>query len=777
MNIVKILIFFFFGISILSFSQSTENISISIIDSETKEPIPFATIHLKTNSIIGWAADLHGIIQFESSLLVIIQNDSLLVKSLGYNQKTIHLNQIKSENLFVDLLPQTYNLNELIVRPSQDKAINTIKKAIAHRKENSPTSIDNFNCELYNKTTIDIVPNKKFLSNAQIEKIQANQQQKHLLISEKYSTNIFQKGIMINESIESYRLSGFQKPVIENFTTQIQPFHFYNPIITIFENTYINPISKSGISNYGYQITDTIYVKNDTIVAIEYYPRTMNKSLLKGIVHISYKNYAIAKVTAEPAIQELLNLKIEQEYIRIKNHYLPHKLNYQLVFKKYPKKEYGLKLESYTHINNYQFNTSDIHPSTYQNDLISMDSLRSSKLSLKEQNTYKWADSVGLVKKFDGKLNFINKFSQGKIPFKLIDFDLSQIQYNLHEMYRLGVGIYTNKNFSRRFTMGGYIAYGTGDKQKKYGGLINCKFPKQRIEIEGKYKTDLVERSELDMEFAKKPNIWRTMMKDSLNNTESFSLSIQKKINNSSVLLGAKKERIQDLYFTFEKLNFTEIYASAKINLNKKQQKFYEPNNLSYKFPILYFTYVKGVNKWESDFTYTRLTFALDYTYYIEKLGKQSVFMTYDKLIGSTNLPYYKFISGYGAFIPALPFYEKNYFQTMHPYEFTHTESFVIHLKHTFLKPLYYNKFSEPRISLTQSMGWGRNEFNEENQFKVFDKGYFESGLNVENLLKINYINFAYIGLGTGVFMKYGDYASSTISENFIFKLNFSVIF
>ncbi|MCP4552571.1 MAG: hypothetical protein GY834_11135 [Bacteroidetes bacterium] len=254
---------------------------------------------------------------------------------------------------------------------------------------------------------------------------------------------------MTNESISSYRLSGFREPKIEDITTQIQPFHFYDPIITLFENTYINPISKSGLSNYGYQISDTIYKETDTLVAIEYFPKSINKSLLKGILHISLKNYAIAGVTAEPVIQDLLSLKIEQEYIQENNHYLPLKLNYVLSFKKYPSKKYGFKMESYTHIEDYQFNTSE--------NLTSMDKLRSFKLSAKEQFTYRWTDSLGLAKNFDGKLNFINKLSQSKIPFKVIDFDLSQLQYNLHERHRIGIGAFTNEKLSKRFTVGGYF--------------------------------------------------------------------------------------------------------------------------------------------------------------------------------------------------------------------------------------------------------------------------------------------------------------------------------
>ncbi|MCP4761644.1 MAG: hypothetical protein GY870_07670, partial [archaeon] len=431
-----------------------------------------------------------------------------------------------------------------------------------------------------------------------------------------------------------------------------------------------------------------------------YFPKSINKSLLKGILHISLKNYAIASVTAEPVIQDLLSLKIEQEYIQENNHYLPLKLNYVLSFKKYPSKKYGLKMESYTHIKKYQFNTSENFPLKSVDNLTSMDKLRSFKLTPKEQLTYKWTDSLGLAKNFDGKLNFLNKFSQAKIPFKIIDFDLSQLQYNLHERHRIGIGAFTNEKLSKRFTVGGYFAYGTGDKQNKYGALLSYKLLKPKIEIETSYKTDLTERGAISNQTYVKPDYWRNMMKDSLNRVESYGFSVKKNYKNSSVLVGIKKERIEDLNFSLEKSDFSEIYFSAKINFNKLEQKIYDPNNPSYKYPLFYFTYLKGLNTGEGDFSYSRISLSLDYNYYLERFGKQSIFITYEKLSGNKKLPYYKLITGYGANSTSLPFFAAKYFQTMLPYQFTHTESIVLHFNHSFLKPLFYSKLSEPKISL-----------------------------------------------------------------------------
>lgn len=157
------------GISTFSFSQKAENLSILIVDAETKETIPFATAHLLNNPNIGWVSNLQGLIQIKSDQLEMIQNDSLVVKSLGYFQKVIDLKQLKLDDFRIYLRAKEFKLAEVIIKPSEDLAIKTIKNAIAKRKQNSPSSINYFSCEKYNKTTIDIVPNKNYLSEKKYE--------------------------------------------------------------------------------------------------------------------------------------------------------------------------------------------------------------------------------------------------------------------------------------------------------------------------------------------------------------------------------------------------------------------------------------------------------------------------------------------------------------------------------------------------------------------------------------------------------------------------------
>lgn len=53
--------------------------------------------------------------------------------------------------------------------------------------------------------------------------------------------------------------------------------------------------------------------------------------------------------------------------------------------------------------------------------------------------------------------------------------------------------------------------------------------------------------------------------------------------------------------------------------------------------------------------------------------------------------------------------------------------------------------------------------------FKVPEKGYYESGLIIENLLKSGFT-----GLGIGVFHRYGPYANPEMKDNFVYKLSLS---
>ena len=49
-----------------------------------------------------------------------------------------------------------------------------------------------------------------------------------------------------------------------------------------------------------------------------------------------------------------------------------------------------------------------------------------------------------------------------------------------------------------------------------------------------------------------------------------------------------------------------------------------------------------------------------------------------------------------------------------------------------------------------------------------------ETGLQVDNIIKMNYLNVGYLGFGAGVFYRYGDYAYDKTDDNIAFKFTVS---
>ena len=67
------------------------------------------------------------------------------------------------------------------------------------------------------------------------------------------------------------------------------------------------------------------------------------------------------------------------------------------------------------------------------------------------------------------------------------------------------------------------------------------------------------------------------------------------------------------------------------------------------------------------------------------------------------------------------------------------------------------------------------NELMKKNEFKTLESGYYESGLIIDNILRVNILNLFYFGLGAGAFYRYGYYSFEKPIDNAAFKASFKV--
>ena len=105
--------------------------------------------------------------------------------------------------------------------------------------------------------------------------------------------------------------------------------------------------------------------------------------------------------------------------------------------------------------------------------------------------------------------------------------------------------------------------------------------------------------------------------------------------------------------------------------------------------------------------------------------------------------------------------------------EFLSDRYAALFFTHDFGKLLFKTKMFKPEFALVNNVGIGTLA-NKNNHFgikiKTMEKGYFESGVLINNLL-----NSQMIGLGVGVFYRYGTYALPTNKENISLKVSFKI--
>ena len=117
----------------------------------------------------------------------------------------------------------------------------------------------------------------------------------------------------------------------------------------------------------------------------------------------------------------------------------------------------------------------------------------------------------------------------------------------------------------------------------------------------------------------------------------------------------------------------------------------------------------------------------------------------------------------------------------MDPYEFLSDRYFSIFFRQDFGTLLFKTKWLQPSISLEHNFSIGSLSAMQQPDnipFNTLEKGYAEAGLIIDNLIRLNYFNFAYLGFGGGVYYRYGAYhLPGGVGENMAFRLSVSFDF
>ena len=568
---------------------------------------------------------------------------------------------------------------------------------------------------------------------------------------------------------------------------------------------YINPISNGSTNRYFFLLEDTMYTaQGDTVFIISYCPKK-DKIFdgLKGFLHINTNGYAIQSVVAKPLEKDNgMMVSIKQNYEFVNNQqWFPKELHTEIIFDNVLKASQNITYQmvavgrSYvTDINlNPSLNSKDfsqveikILPDANQKPDAYWNENRTEPLYKKDSLTYVRVDSISKAKNLDTKLSGYEAIVNGSIPYGFINFPINKIiDYNLYEGWRLGFGFMTNYKLSAVFELGGYFGYGFNDKAFKYGGDLILNIHKNsESKLHFSYSYDVTEKAgyhffeRLDLTTTE---LYRKYIISNMDKIEKqeFSYSFRAfKYLNTNLYLSNEIIESTDGY-TYEttidnatnRFSFTEIGIQLKYAYN---EKFMQTPKFSYSlgtdYPVFYGNLVKGISFYTGEFEYSKYELKIMQTFRTKALGKTKLTFVGGFIDG--DVPLSKLYTGHANYYSFDPDAE-NSFATMRMNEF-YNDRFISLFFRQEVGSLFKIKSFSPKFVLASNFGIGEINYNPKHHsvepIQSTNKGFYESGVLVNNILKQQFI-----GIGLGVYYRYGPYTFMKTADNFAYKFTCTI--
>ena len=796
----RLLFFFcFWVITCRSFAQQT----IKIVDATNNEPVAFASIfYYYEGRAEGLLADNFGVAQLKTTAF-----DSLKVSSVGYVSRLIKNHM---PNQVIRLERSDGVLNPVIVGNRVNPAEIIMRRVIRNKKMNDFSRAD-MSARIYKKTSFrNVYAYTEQTPDSIARKIDSLNLQNLSFISESVTDMVVRNNREQSIMVAS-RTSGIKNPVINQFMYLGFPnsINFYDNEVSVFTLSdegakqymaYASPAADNALKMYSFQMQDTLISNEDTSYLINFEPvKGARFNALKGSVLVSRNGYYFKNLVVAPFADVLLKFHIVQSYQKTGAAMpFPHRLNANIDFfsMKFPKGISSLmKVAVNTGFEPLDKPIKAVSPG-FQNFAFNEDSLRHSAailervgrdtLTASELYSYRLFDSVMAKVKAEKLFSLFPKLMAGRLPLGYVDLDLAKLATrNNHEGFRPGIGLNTNERVSKHFEVGAFAGYGIKDKKLKYGGHAKWFINREReavVEIFG--REDLMASGSVikpAVEVKDRNNYFMNMIPVyfdyvsvygggfSLRLTPAFKASVQYHDYRiepafSYVYKGTLVDRLSGRYITAG-LAYGPGQRSMLIG---NYPVVTRPGN-----PAVNFSITRSFNNSLSP-SFTRYDLWAGWQKFFNRAGVFSI----SSLSGYSDktLPYSLMLPVPGTKQEDYPYIIPNSFQTMLPNEFLADRFSYLFITHDFGKLLFdtKSKIFRPELVLAQHVGIGslREHVNLGVSYQVMDRPFLESGLVLKNILRAKFAGVGYLGLGGGIYYRYGKYRLPANKDNYAFKLS-----
>lgn len=643
----------------------------------------------------------------------------------------------------------------------------------------------------------------------------------HLFQTEKVSQYQFGNN-KLKETVLGTKIAGFKQPIYEVLAFNLQSISIYDPKYELFETKYENPISTSAPSSYNYKLLDTVSIRGRDTYMIYFKNKSKKKSSgLEGVLYIDKENYAVAKAVMR--IKGVLDISgiHEFEYIPKEKIWFQSNTTFKIVKGKNdddirilggtiqfdgdveenfePRKKVASDftyLISESNSFDIRVNTNNPvkNPSLYieiKDDAAKKpenfwEGYRKENLDLKSQKTYLLLDSLSVSNRIEKRLGIGRKIINGFYPIGPVDLDLKKIiSYNNYEGFRLGLGGITNDRFSKSFRIEGYGAYGTKDGVFKYSAGSGVLLDKYTNTWLNGYYTDDV-REIASTVFAVDKRVFKIYDPRPINISTFYHYTGWKANVQTKII--PKTEAIFEFARTYIEPKFDYLFnyngqlysdyvmttAMASIVWAPFSDVMQTPTGRTEsdkRFPRFTFQFTQSLpNVLDNDFKFSKIDFKTEYEKKYLNGQKTSLLLQGGYATGDVPLTHlYNTMPNNltkETVIQRITFAGRNSFETMFFNEFFSSQYVFFQIKHGFDRIKIMKKV-RPSLVLVTRMAWGHMENPEQHvgpDYKTLDKGYFESGIELNKIFK---------GIGLGGFYRYGPNQLLKFEDNIAIKISY----
>jgi hypothetical protein len=770
-----------------------------VVDGSTGRPLPFTTLY-SPDLKRGTTSDMDG--RFELSLGN-ISASRLEISCVGYQKKILDLDSSAPRWITVKLKESPIDLAEVVIDSDDSLAVEIIRKAVRRKSTNDPAELRSYRYQSYNKLystlnrfNIDSVRDAK-----DTLALSRFLQENHLFLSESFTSRYHAAPSYDKEIVLANRFSGFKDPTFTILASTFQPFSFYRNSVRVLDVDFVSPLADKSWNQYHFSLENVVQTGlKDTLFVVSFWPKNKNQlSCLSGTITITSDQYAIANIqTSTTDSKSLLTLSLTQKYSRHGTTSFPDQLNTEVKFNNvqvhganviFVYKGYFKEIEINPVLVKEHFDDVYLEFKADANSKSELfwNSIRGDSSSRKDRNTYKFYDT--LPKKVLSMLQATQWLTQTValryIPLKYVNVHLDRVLlFNQYEGARPGIGISTSPGFSRYIKVGGYAGFGLNDRALKFDGNLSFLIHKRTSsQLALSYSQDVAEGASpfINDNIINGSRLLglRNLIVNRMDSVTKIRLEYSMQPIPFFWVAANITNQVINPTYTYSFFNgdeqttgFNVTASELKLYYAKGQAKIQVGKGTTYMrptFPIAELKISKAFQNFAgSQFGFTKVHANLIHAFRLPRIGTFTMNAAAGYVHGAAPYPFLFNANGLASDLHASKFCLRNAFQLIGVNEFLSDRYVALFLNQT-VGLLWNTRRSRPEVNLSQAMtvgGLSNPHVHSGLTFHTLERGYFESGVVVNNIFRLNYLNMFYLGLGTGVFYRYGSHYSNP-SDNF----------